>query len=162
MKTKIYAVLALLCVLCLAMTGCGSKEAAPAATEAPKAEADAFAEDVEDKDFSALRTPGSQEAAYEYTAFFRPAIDGINQPYVGDTMPYYEDGTYYIYYLKEGGDSYNHSIYLATTKDFVTYTEYDDPRLPPRILSPIRNTMIPLWNPPAAAVRTAGRAPAPS
>ena len=109
------------------MTGCGSKEAAPAATEAPKAEADAFAENVEDKDFSALRTPGSQEAAYEYTAFFRPAMDGINQPYVGDTMPYYEDGTYYIYYLKEGGDSYNHSIYLATTKDFVTYTEYDDP-----------------------------------
>ena len=42
-------------------------------------------------------------------------------------MPYYEDGVYYIYYLKEGGDSYNHSIYLATTKDFVTYTEYDDP-----------------------------------
>ena len=37
-----------------------------------------------------------------------------------------KDGTYYIYYLKEGGDSYNHSIYLATTKDFVTYTEKDD------------------------------------
>ena len=127
MKTKIYAVLALLCVLCLALAGCGSKEAAPAATEAPKAEADAFTENVEDKDFSALRTPGSQEAAYEYTAFFRPAMDGINQPYVGDTMPYYEDGTYYIYYLKEGGDSYNHSIYLATTKDFVTYSENDDP-----------------------------------
>ena len=126
MKTKIYAVLALLCVLCLALAGCGSKEAAPAATEAPKAEGEPFAEDVEDKDFSALRTPGSQEAAYEYKAFFRPAVDGINQPYVGDTMPYYEDGTYYIYYLKEGGDSYNHSIYLATTKDFVTYTEYDE------------------------------------
>ena len=129
MKTKIYAVLALLCVLCLALAGCGSKEAAPAATEAPKAEGEPFAEDVEDKDFSALRTPGSQEAAYEYKAFFRPAVDGINQPYVGDTMPYYEDGTYYIYYLKEGGDSYNHSIYLATTKDFVTYTEYDEPIL---------------------------------
>ena len=135
MKTKIYAVLALLCVLCLALAGCGSKEAAPAATEAPKAAEEAFAENVEDKDFSALRTPGSQEAAYEYTAFFRPAIDGINQPYVGDTMPYYEDGTYYIYYLIP-------SIWL-----------------PPRILSPIRNTMIPLWNPPAAAVRTAGQAP---
>ena len=93
MKTKIYAVLALLCVLCLALAGCGSKEAAPAATEAPKAEGEPFAEDVEDKDFSALRTPGSQEAAYEYKAFFRPAVDGINQPYVGDTMPYYEDGT---------------------------------------------------------------------
>ena len=41
-------------------------------------------------------------------------------------MPYYEDGVYYIYYLKEGGDSYNHSIYLTTTKDFVTYTEQDE------------------------------------
>ena len=127
MKTKLCAVLALLCVLCLALTGCGSQEAAPAATEAPKAEAEPFAEAVEDKDFSALRTPGSQEAAYDYQVFFRPAVDGISQPYVGDTMPYYEDGTYYIYYLKEGGDSYNHSIYLATTQDFVTYTEYDDP-----------------------------------
>ncbi len=140
MKRKYWAALAILCVFCLVLTSCASKEAAPAATavpaateaapaatEVPKAEADAFAENVEDKDFSALRTPGSQEAAYEYTAFFRPAVDGINQPYVGDTMPYYEDGTYYIYYLKEGGDSYNHSIYLATTKDFITYTEYDAP-----------------------------------
>ena len=82
-----------------------------------------------DKDFSALRTPGSQENAYEYASFFLPAMDGVNQPYVGDPMPYYEDGVYYIYYLKDGGDSYNHSIYLATTTDFVTYTEIDEPVL---------------------------------
>ena len=124
MKTKIYAVLALLCVLCLILTGCQSKEAAPVA---PEIQGEPFAEVTDDKDFSALRTPGSQEDAYEYMNFYRPAKDGIKQPYVGDTMPYYEDGTYYIYYLKEGGDSYNHSIYLATTRDFVTYTEYDDP-----------------------------------
>ncbi len=82
-----------------------------------------------DKDFSGLRTPGSQEEAYDYSAFFRPTVDGTAQPYVGDPMPYYEDGTYYIYYLKEGGDSYNHSIYLTTTTDFLTYTEYDEPIL---------------------------------
>ncbi len=82
-----------------------------------------------DKDFSSLRSPGSQEDAYEYGAFFLPGVDGTNQPYVGDTMPYYEDGTYYIYYLKEGGDSYNHSAYLVTTTDFVNYTEVDDPVL---------------------------------
>ena len=82
-----------------------------------------------DKDFSGLRTPGSQEEAYEYNMFFLPDVDGSSQPYVGDTMPYYEDGVYYIYYLKEAGDSYNHSAYLATTTDFVTYTEYDDPVL---------------------------------
>lgn len=90
---------------------------------------DEVADSENDKDFSDLKTPGSQEAAYEYSAFFRPAVDGIDQPYVGDPMPYYEDGTYYIYYLKEGGDSYNHSIYLATTTDFLTYTEYDTPVL---------------------------------
>ena len=33
---------------------------------------------------------------------------------------------YYIYYLKDRGDSRNHSVYLATTTDFVNYTEYDD------------------------------------
>ncbi len=90
---------------------------------------DVIEEPGKDKDFSALRTPGSQEAAYEYGTFFLPAMDGTAQPYVGDTMPYYEDGVYYIYYLKEGGDSYNHSIYLATTQDFVTYKEQDEPVL---------------------------------
>ena len=82
-----------------------------------------------DKDFSKLRTPGSQESAYEYATYFLPAVDEPYQPYVGDPMPYYEDGVYYIYYLKDGGDSYNHSIYLTTTTDFVTYTEIDTPIL---------------------------------
>ena len=87
---------------------------------------DTISDPGNDKDFSGLRTPGSQEEAYEYSAFFLPGVDGSSQPYVGDTMPYYEDGVYYIYYLKEAGDSYNHSVYLATTTDFVTYTEIDD------------------------------------
>ena len=138
MKRKIYGAAAILCVICLCLTACQSQNTPPAsptaapteaATEVPAAAGEPFAEGVDDKDFSSLKTPGSQESAYEYRAFFRPAVDGISQPYVGDTMPYYEDGTYYIYYLKEGGDSYNHSIYLATTRDFVTYTEYDEPIL---------------------------------
>lgn len=82
-----------------------------------------------DKDFSALFSAGSQENAYDYHTFFLPSVDGINQPYVGDTMPYYEDGTYYIYYLKDGGDSYNHSVYLTKTTDFVHYEEQDEPVL---------------------------------
>lgn len=90
---------------------------------------DQISDGTGDKDFSKLKTPGSQETAYEYATYFLPAVDGINQPYVGDPMPYYEDGVYYIYYLKDGGDSYNHSIYLATTTDFVTYTEIDEPVL---------------------------------
>ena len=80
--------------------------------------------------FSLLRviTLFAYEAA-EARNFFLPAADDFSQAYVGDCMPYYEDGTYYIYYLKEGGDSYHHSIYLATTTDFLTYTEYEDPIL---------------------------------
>lgn len=79
----------------------------------------------DDKNFAELSAK-KQEAAYEYRTFFLPAVDGVVQPYVGDTMPYYEDGIYYIYYLKDGGDSYNHSIYLVTTTDFVTYTEQNE------------------------------------
>lgn len=67
--------------------------------------------------------------AAEESVFFLPEADGFSQGYVGDCMPYYEDGVYYIYYLKDEGDSYHHGIYLTTTTDFVTYTEYDDPIL---------------------------------
>ena len=79
-----------------------------------------------DKDFSMLRTPGSQESAYKYDHYFLPAVDGIKQGYVGDTMPYYENGKYYVYYLKEDGDSYHHSAYLASTEDFLTWEETQD------------------------------------
>ena len=122
MNKKALLCLLLVCVLCAALCACGKKDA-----QAPKDPGESFTVVTDDKDFSTLRTPGSQEAAYEYKNFFLPGVDGISQPYVGDTMPYYEDGTYYIYYLKEGGDSYNHSVYLATTSDFLNYTEYEDP-----------------------------------
>ena len=126
MNKRIQALfLAFLLLLSLAF-GCKGKEAEPAAPANVAADGETFAFPENETDFGLLRTPGSQEAAYAYKAFFLPAQDNGAQPFVGDTMPYYEDGTYYIYYLKEGGDSYNHSIYLATTKDFVTYTEKDD------------------------------------
>jgi len=81
-----------------------------------------------DDSYAAL-SPGAKEEAYENKLFFRPTKDGDKIPYVGDPMPYYEDGTYYIYYLKDGGDSFNHSVYLTTTEDFTEYKEYDDPIL---------------------------------
>ncbi len=65
----------------------------------------------------------------EYKSFFLPAPVGGSQPWVGDVMPYYEDGTFYIYYLKDGGDSYNHSIFLATSKDLADFTEHPGPIL---------------------------------
>ena len=48
---------------------------------------DNFAYPTDDMDFSTLRTPGSQEAAYGYKTFFLPQKDGTRQPYVGDPMP---------------------------------------------------------------------------
>ena len=80
-------------------------------------------------ELSKPNTPGNKENAYEYNTFFLPEKDGDSQPYVGDTMPFYENGSYYIYYLKDGGDSYNHSVYLITTTDFISYQEYEKPVL---------------------------------
>ena len=101
--------LTLICLLC----GCTSK---------PKIFLDS------DKTFEGL-DPVDQEDAYSYRIFFQPQPYGQMKGYIGDTMPYYENGMYYIYYLKEGGGSFNHSIYLTTTKDFLSYTEYEDPIL---------------------------------
>ena len=101
MKTKMMILLLVLLAAALMLSGCGggdqNKNNPTAGIE--------FAHPDYDKDFSTLRTPGSQEEAYDYRLFFLPGVDGLNQPYAGDTMPYYEDGVYYIYYLKEGGDS---------------------------------------------------------
>lgn len=80
-----------------------------------------------DPSFYEQMSPSAQESTFSYEYFFLPEVDGTQQPYVGDAMPYYEDGVFYIYYLKDGGDSYNHSIYLATTTDFINYEEYDNP-----------------------------------
>ena len=63
----------------------------------------------------------------EYKSFFLPSPVGGSQPWVGDVMPYFENGVFYIYYLKDGGDSYNHSIFLVTSKDLATFTEYPGP-----------------------------------
>lgn len=127
MKVKVYASLIAVCLsLAALLSGCGEgmEQTAP-----PAESGEEFSYPENDKDFSTLRTPGSQESAYEYKLFFLPGMDGTSQPYVGDTMPCYEDGVYYIYYLKDAGDSYNHSIYLATTTDFVHYEEQDEPVL---------------------------------
>ncbi len=109
-KKQLAAVSMLLSAVLLGAVGCGGSDGL-------------VDQHPNDKDFSGLRSASAQENAYEYDRFFLPEKDSSAQPYVGDTMPYYEDGTYYVYYLKDGGDSYNHSIYLATTEDFVTWEE---------------------------------------
>ena len=68
-----------------------------------------------------------KEDSYDYRYCFLPKKQEGTQPYVGDPMAYYEDGVYYLYYLKDGGDSYNHSVYVATTKEFLNYQEYENP-----------------------------------
>ena len=124
MKKRTLSLLLALLMAASLLAGCGASGSSGSPTAGIE-----FAHPDYDRDFSALRTPGSQEEAYDYSLFFLPEIDGVNQPYVGDPMPYYEDGVYYIYYLKEGGDSYNHSIYLTTTTDFLSFEEYDEPVL---------------------------------
>lgn len=114
MKLRKYAfavVSALMGVVLVAAVACGKSDDGLVATH------------PNDKDFSTLRAPGAQEAAYDYNRFFLPEKDSGGQGYVGDTMPYYENGKYYVYYLKEGGDSYNHSAYLAVTEDFLNWEE---------------------------------------
>ena len=113
---KVSAIAIALSAIMLFAVGCGEKEVG-------KPELDT---DPSDKDFSTLRSASAQENAYDYKFNFLPDKDSAGQGYVGDTMPYYEDGTYYIYYLKDRGDSYNHSVYLTTTKDFVHYEEKQD------------------------------------
>lgn len=49
----------------------------------------------------------------------------VSTHFVGDVMPYYENGTYYVYYLndlREGPYGF-HPIYLTTTTDFVSWSE---------------------------------------
>lgn len=57
--------------------------------------------------------------------FYRP-IDG----YVGDVIPYYENGIFYLYYLHahRNPEKYGEgtSWYLITTSDFVHYTEFGE------------------------------------
>ena len=106
----------MLCGVMLFAAGCGNTN---------------YEDDVKDtdKDFSTLVTAAAQESAYHYKFNFLPEKDTEGQGYVGDTMPYYEDGTYYVYYLKDRGDSFNHSIYLAKTKDFIHWEETQEPIL---------------------------------
>ncbi len=120
MKRKTVALFAALAILLsLALTACS-----PAADKEDDP-SDPIQHPTDDKDFSELTSASKQEKAYEYETYFLPAIVDGQQPYVGDTMPFYDDGTYYIYYLKDGADSYNHSVFLTTTKDFVTYEEHE-------------------------------------
>ena len=103
-------------LLTFLLTACGGQTPSTSAQSQTQSRSEtdassaAYVYPEDEKDFSSLRTPGSQEAAYDYRLFFLPEVDGTSQPYVGDPMPFYEDGVYYMYYLKEAGDSYNHSI----------------------------------------------------
>lgn len=93
----------LLAFSALAMAACGSSEEADYAYTA--------------EDLSGLNS-NDLETAAEYSAFWIPE-DGR----AGDIMPYYEDGVYHIFYLKDGGGSSAHPVYRVTTTDFVHYED---------------------------------------
>lgn len=61
-----------------------------------------------------------QESETDYRMIYKPKeADG----YVGDVMPYYENGVFSIFYLKDEGGSLRHSVYRVDTKDFLTYED---------------------------------------
>ena len=84
MSKKTIALLLALCMAASLLAGCG----ASGGTSENGASGVQFASVDYDKDFSTLRTPGSQEEAYDYRLFFLPEADGLSQPYVGDPMPF--------------------------------------------------------------------------
>lgn len=43
---------------------------------------------------------------------------------LADVIPYYENGTYYLYYLSDPKDGYGINWNLVTTKDFINYEEH--------------------------------------
>ena len=68
-------------------------------------------------DLSGLDEYG-QETNIDYRYFWKPPQ---SNGYVGDPMPYYEDGVYSIFYLQDEGGSIRHSIYRVDTTDFIHY-----------------------------------------
>ncbi len=93
-------------LLCLAFSGCADKETG-----------DEVVPDVTDLEgYDAY----GQEMNTDYRLFWKPSeTDG----YVGDPMPYYENGVYSIFYLKDEGGSLRHSVYRVDTTDFIHYTD---------------------------------------
>ncbi|GIZ15628.1 glycoside hydrolase family 32 protein [Capnocytophaga catalasegens] len=60
------------------------------------------------------------DAEADYHTFFRP-----KKAWVGDPMPFYDNGKFYIYYLHDtrpAGETF-HPWYLATTTDLFTYED---------------------------------------
>lgn len=78
-----------------------------------------------EKDYAYVTEDLSEKNANElenlatYSAFYKPQ-DGSR---VGDTMPFYENGVYHIFYLKDGGGTSSHPVYRVDTTDFVHYEE---------------------------------------
>lgn len=57
---------------------------------------------------------------FDYNIFFRPT-----NAWVGDPMPFYENGKFYVFYLQDerpAGSTF-HPWYMATTSDFTSYQD---------------------------------------
>lgn len=76
-------------------------------------------DDLWETDLSGYDAYG-QETRVQYGFAWKPAQkDG----YVGDIMPYYENGVYSLFYLKDEGGSIRHSVYRVDTTDFIHYED---------------------------------------
>ena len=77
-----------------------------------------------DKTFAGL-DPEEQEKAYDYRLFFQPQPYGPMDAFVGDTMPFYDDGKMNIFYLadqRDGKTGY-HPWALMRTEDYCNYED---------------------------------------
>ena len=69
MTKRFWAVFLVLCLTVSLLAGCSSSKGPTAGID--------FAKVDYDKDFASLRTPGSQEEAYDYQLFFLPEKDAF-------------------------------------------------------------------------------------
>lgn len=101
MKTIKY--IAAICTACL-LSACSDNDYI---SNDPNAEAGPAVYDVNESNLS-------------YSTFFKPA-----QGWVGDPMPFYENGKFHVFYLqdaRDGGATF-HPIYKASTSDFMSYED---------------------------------------
>jgi len=108
MKKIMAMMLMMLCFGCSACTG-----GADSSSVSDKSSA------LWEKDLSGFNAYG-QETRINYGFAWKPQqADG----YVGDVMPYYENGVYSLFYLKDEGGSLRHSVYRVDTKNFIDYED---------------------------------------
>ena len=109
---KSVVLLVILVALSVFLTSCGNETGINSEETINK-------DNLREQDLSGYNAYG-QEMRIDYGFAWKPSQpDG----YVGDVMPYYENGVYSLFYLKDEGGSIRHSVYRVDTRDFIDYED---------------------------------------